>query len=144
MDVACREGDIFITVTGNRDVLRAEHFAQMPDGAILANSGHFDIEIDLEALAKMADGHRSVLCDRWSRSSSSLAPLASKSRMCSWSRRVVFVNLGAAEGHPGSGDGYVARQPSACRRVGDGASRFFSRTASMWTCPKTSTPILPS
>src|SRR5215210_7153027 len=49
-----RIGDIFVTVTGDRDVLRAEHFEVMKDGVILANSGHFDIEIDLAALAKMA------------------------------------------------------------------------------------------
>jgi adenosylhomocysteinase len=58
MEVAAREGDIFITVTGDRDVLRSEHFALMQDGAILANSGHFDIEIDLKALTKMADGNK--------------------------------------------------------------------------------------
>ena len=58
MPEACVEGEIFVTVTGNRDVLRKEHFEAMPDGAILANSGHFDIEIDLEALAKLADGRR--------------------------------------------------------------------------------------
>src|SRR5947209_941204 len=51
---APRRGPIYITVTGDRDVLRSEHFEVMKDGAILANSGHFDIEIDLEALAKMA------------------------------------------------------------------------------------------
>src|SRR5436853_3054141 len=56
MEDAAREGDIFITVTGNRDVLRAEHFAAMREGAILANSGHFDVEIDLRALARLAGG----------------------------------------------------------------------------------------
>jgi adenosylhomocysteinase len=58
MEVAAADGEIFVTVTGNRDVLRAEHFAVMSDGAILANSGHFDVEIDLETLAKLADGRR--------------------------------------------------------------------------------------
>lgn len=55
MDEAVEEGDLFITTTGNRDVLRREHFEGMADGAILANSGHFDVEIlvdDLEALAE--------------------------------------------------------------------------------------------
>jgi adenosylhomocysteinase len=51
-------GDIFITVTGNRDVLRPEHFRVMRDGALLANSGHFDVEIDLVGLAKLASGER--------------------------------------------------------------------------------------
>ena len=56
MDDAAAEGEIFITVTGNRDVLRAEHFERMPDGAIVANSGHFDVEIDLIALARAGRG----------------------------------------------------------------------------------------
>ncbi len=54
MEEAAPEGDVFITVTGNRDVLRKEHFEAMKDGAIVANSGHFDIEIDLVTLAGMA------------------------------------------------------------------------------------------
>ena len=48
-------GDLFITVTGNRDVIRAEHLAAMKDGAILANAGHFDVEIDVRALDELAD-----------------------------------------------------------------------------------------
>src|SRR5215210_8863460 len=58
MAEAAREGDIFITVTGDRDVLRAEHFEVMKDGAILANSGHFDIEIELSKLAELSEGRR--------------------------------------------------------------------------------------
>src|SRR5688500_19588213 len=58
MGEAAREGDIFVTVTGNRDVLRSEHFNILKDGAILANSGHFDIEIDLKTLGDMASGER--------------------------------------------------------------------------------------
>ncbi|MEW6250770.1 MAG: adenosylhomocysteinase, partial [Planctomycetota bacterium] len=46
--------EVFITVTGNKHVLRAEHFAKMKDGAIVCNSGHFDVEIDIPALTKMA------------------------------------------------------------------------------------------
>ena len=61
MAVAAREGEIFVTVTGNRQVLRAEHFAEMRDGAILANAGHFDIEIDLVALERMAQGRRRIV-----------------------------------------------------------------------------------
>lgn len=56
MMVAARHGELFVTVTGNKAVLRREHFEVMLDGAILANSGHFDIEIDLAALAQMARG----------------------------------------------------------------------------------------
>src|ERR671910_325583 len=54
--VAAERGDVFVTVTGSRDVLGAEHFARMKDGAVLANAGHFDVEIDLDALRAAADG----------------------------------------------------------------------------------------
>src|SRR4051794_396944 len=53
---AAERGDVFITVTGSRGVLRGEHFARMKDGAILANAGHFDVEIDLAALRAAAAG----------------------------------------------------------------------------------------
>jgi adenosylhomocysteinase len=60
--VAAERGDVFVTVTGNRDVLSSEHFARMKDGAVLANAGHFDVEIDLRALADAATGEpREVL-----------------------------------------------------------------------------------
>jgi adenosylhomocysteinase len=52
--VAAERGDVFVTVTGNRDVLSARHFARMKDGAVLANAGHFDVEIDLPALRAAA------------------------------------------------------------------------------------------
>ena len=95
MDEAAREGDIFVTVTGDRDVLRREHFAVMKDGAILANSGHFDIEIDLKALGTMAEGERR----RRAR------PFVEEF-LVEGDRRIFvvaegrLVNLGAAEGHP--------------------------------------------
>jgi adenosylhomocysteinase len=54
MAEAAREGDVFITTTGNRDVIVREHFEVMEDGALLANAGHFDVEIDLDALAALA------------------------------------------------------------------------------------------
>ena len=54
MDEAAEAGDLFISATGNREVIRAEHFEQMEDGATIANSGHFDVEIDLDALSEMA------------------------------------------------------------------------------------------
>ncbi|MBW3669876.1 MAG: adenosylhomocysteinase, partial [Actinobacteria bacterium] len=95
MDEAAREGDIFITVTGNRDVLRREHFEVMKDGAILANSGHFDIEIDLETLGAMAGAERRR----------EVRPMVEEF-LLDGDRRVLvvaegrLVNLGAAEGHP--------------------------------------------
>lgn len=54
MDEAAKMGDLFISATGNREVLRRQHFESMKDNAILANSGHFDVEIDLDALNEMA------------------------------------------------------------------------------------------
>jgi len=98
MDEAAREGDIFVTVTGNRDVLREEHFRLMKDGAILANSGHFDIEIDLAALGALAQGERRR----------AVRPLVEEFLVAGGGtdHRVMviaegrLVNLGAAEGHP--------------------------------------------
>ena len=57
---AAKLGDIFVTATGNRDILTAEHFQVMKDGAILANSGHFNVEIDMETLASLAKSVRTV------------------------------------------------------------------------------------
>ena len=54
--VAAERGDVFVTVTGSRDVLGAEHFARMKDGAVLANAGHFDVEIDLRGAARRGGG----------------------------------------------------------------------------------------
>jgi len=96
MSDAAREGDIFVTVTGDRDVLRSEHFEVMKDGAILANSGHFDIEIDLGALAELAGsgGRREV------------RPFVEEFLVGNRRLLVIaegrLVNLSAAEGHPAS------------------------------------------
>jgi adenosylhomocysteinase len=57
---AAKIGEIFVTATGNRDILTADHFKVMQDGAILANSGHFNVEIDMEALASLAKSVRTV------------------------------------------------------------------------------------
>jgi adenosylhomocysteinase len=93
MDDAAAEGEIFITVTGNRDVLRAEHFERMPDGAIVANSGHFDVEIDLVALARLAEGQRRHV-----------RPMVEEFQVRGKRVLVIaegrLVNLSAAEGHP--------------------------------------------
>ena len=55
MDEAAKYGDLFITLTGCRDVIRREHFEVMKDGVLLANSGHFDVEIDKTALSDMSE-----------------------------------------------------------------------------------------
>ncbi len=60
MDEACEIGDIFITATGNINVIREEHMKRMKDGAILANAGHFNVEIDVSALERMAKSVREV------------------------------------------------------------------------------------
>lgn len=87
-------GDVFITVTGNRDVLREEHFAVMKDGAIMANSGHFDIEIDVAWLEQKAAKKNPKIrhqTDEYVMSDGRRLLLLAEGRL---------VNLGAAEGHP--------------------------------------------
>ncbi len=90
---ASEEGDIFITVTGNKHVIRAEHIEKMKSGAILANSGHFDIEIDVGALEKLAKQKQRIRpsLDEY------LMPDGRKIYLCGEGR---LVNLAAAEGHP--------------------------------------------
>lgn len=93
MDEAARIGDVFITVTGDRDVLTRRHFDVMKDGAILANSGHFDVEIDVKDLHKRATQVR-ILRDNveeFTQDDGRRVLLVAEGRL---------VNLGAAEGHP--------------------------------------------
>jgi len=94
MTEAAKIGDVFITVTGNRDVLRDEHFLVMKDGAILANSGHFDVEIDVawleqNAVKKVAKMRHQT--DEYHLKNGARLLLLAEGRL---------VNLGAAEGHP--------------------------------------------
>jgi adenosylhomocysteinase len=92
MAEAAPRGDLFITVTGNKSVLRREHFAAMKDGAIVANSGHFNVEIDIPALERMSTSRRAV------------RPFVEEFRV--GGKRVNLlgegrlINLAAAEGHP--------------------------------------------
>jgi adenosylhomocysteinase len=86
-------GDLFITATGNINVFRREHFAAMRDGAIMANSGHFDAELDLAALREMAEGH-----EREVRQNVREFDIGGKKLNLIAEGRLV--NLGAAEGHP--------------------------------------------
>ncbi len=94
MAEAAGEGDVFVTVTGNRDVIRGEHLALMKDGAILANAGHFDVEIDLPALAALAEEIRPGV-----RPNTDEYVLADGRRLLLLAEGRV-VNLTAAEGHP--------------------------------------------
>ncbi|HIK29223.1 MAG: adenosylhomocysteinase [Oscillatoriaceae bacterium SKW80] len=108
MAKAAAEGDIFITVTGNKHVIRGEHFAVMKDGAIVCNSGHFDIEIDLVTLRSLSDEVTTV------------RPFAQKYHLKSGKSIVVLgegrlINLAAAEGHPSAVmDMSFANQALAC------------------------------
>ncbi|MCS7172755.1 MAG: adenosylhomocysteinase [Armatimonadetes bacterium] len=90
---AARVGEVFVTVTGNRGVLRREHFDRMRDGAVLANAGHFDVEIDLRALEAMSVGRRRVRehVDEY------ILPDGRRLYVLAEGR---LVNLAAAEGHP--------------------------------------------
>ena len=88
-------GDIFVTVTGNRHVIDGQHFAKMKDGAIVANSGHFDLELNLVALREM------------SASPEQLRPFVEEYKLKNGHRIIVLgegrlINLAAAEGHPAS------------------------------------------
>jgi adenosylhomocysteinase len=93
MAEAAALGDIFITVTGNKHVIRAEHFAAMKDGAIVCNSGHFDIEIDLKSLAAEAIEVKEVrnFTQEYRLKSGKSVVVLGEGRL---------VNLAAAEGHP--------------------------------------------
>jgi adenosylhomocysteinase len=86
-------GDLFVTATGNVNVFRREHFAAMKDGAVMANSGHFDAELDLKALREMAEGHVREVRDNVQE-----FDLGGKRLHLIAEGRLV--NLGAAEGHP--------------------------------------------
>jgi adenosylhomocysteinase len=89
-------GDIFVTVTGNRHVIDAEHFTQMKNGAIVCNSGHFDLELNLDALREMSE------------EPVNLRPFVEEYQMRESGKRVIvlaegrLINLAAAEGHPAS------------------------------------------
>ena len=93
MPDAAEVGDLFVTVTGNTSVIRKEHFTRMKDGVILANSGHFNVEIDLVALAQLATARRVV------------RPFVEEFQLAGGRRVFVLgegrlINLAAAEGHP--------------------------------------------
>jgi adenosylhomocysteinase len=96
MNEASAIGDIFITVTGNRHVIDGAHFARMKDGAVVCNSGHFDLELNLVALREM------------SKPPATLRPFVEEFAVKETGRRVIvlgegrLINLAAAEGHPAS------------------------------------------
>ncbi|MGB9926999.1 MAG: adenosylhomocysteinase [Methanosarcina sp.] len=92
MTDAAKLGEIFVTTTGNRDILTAEHFPLMQDGAILANSGHFNIEIDMEALSSLAKSVKTVR--------NNIMEYDLGNRRINVIAEGRLVNLAAGDGHP--------------------------------------------
>src|SRR6267154_1132234 len=92
---AVRRGDVFVTVTGNIHVLALDHFRAMKDGAIVANSGHFNVELDLDALRKESKGVRTVraFVEEYTLPQGKRIFVLGEGRL---------INLAAAEGHPAS------------------------------------------
>ena len=90
---AAKVGEVFITVTGGRHTISGDHMAVMPDGAIIANSGHFNVEIDIPALEAMSVGHREVrpYVEEYTTTDGRHLYLLGEGRL---------INLAAAEGHP--------------------------------------------
>jgi adenosylhomocysteinase len=95
MNEAAKIGDVFVTVTGNKTVINKDHFELMKDGAIVANSGHFNVEIDIPALEKMASSKRMTrdFVEEYVVRDGRKIYLLGEGRL---------INLAAAEGHPAS------------------------------------------
>ena len=95
MPEAAKIGDIFITVTGNKSILTHDHFERMKDGAVIANSGHFNVEIDIPALEKLSSSKKPVrpFVDEYVMKDGRKLYLLGEGRL---------INLAAAEGHPAS------------------------------------------
>jgi adenosylhomocysteinase len=95
MAEAAKVGDFFVTLTGNTDVIREEHFRLMKDGAILANSGHFNVELELDALERISTKKRLVRegIEEYTLPSGARINILGEGRL---------INLAAAEGHPSS------------------------------------------
>ena len=131
MEDAAQQGDIFVTVTGDVNVLDRAHFAAMKDGAILANSGHFNSEINLKALDDMATGVRQV------------RPSVQEYKLGDGKRLHILaegrlINLAAAEGHPAAVmDMSFANQALCAEHMAKHAGTLEKRVT---TCPRRSTP----
>jgi adenosylhomocysteinase len=90
---AAKIGDVFVTATGDRDVITRDHFSRMKDGAVVANSGHFNVEINIPTLAKMSQKKRKIrdFVEEYSLKNGRKIYLLAEGRL---------INLSAAEGHP--------------------------------------------
>ena len=95
MQEAAAKGEIFVTITGNIHIIRKEHFAVMADGAVVCNSGHFNVEIDIPALEALSNGHSTIRdeVEEYRMKDGRRINLLSEGRL---------INLAAAEGHPAS------------------------------------------
>jgi adenosylhomocysteinase len=95
MSEACKIGDVFVTVTGNKNVIARDHFDKLKSGAILCNSGHFNVEIDLDALAAVASSRKEArpFVEEFSMKDGRKLYVLGEGRL---------INLAAAEGHPAS------------------------------------------
>jgi adenosylhomocysteinase len=93
MDDAAKEGDIFCTATGVKDIIRKKHFLSMKDGAIVCNTGHYDAEINLKELAEVSKSKRTIRpnCEEYTLKNGNKIYVLAEGRL---------VNLAAAEGHP--------------------------------------------
>lgn len=111
MEKAAPIGDFFVTVTGNLKVIRKEHFAAMKDGAIVCNSGHFNVELDIPALEKLSKKKRQIRpgVDEYTMGNGRRVSLLGEGRL---------VNLATAEGHPSSVmDMSFANQALGCEYI---------------------------
>ena len=93
MDEAAKIGDIFITATGMKDVIVKRHFESMKDGAVVCNTGHYDVEINIPELEQVATSHREIRLnnDEYTKADGKMIYLLCRGRL---------VNLAGAEGHP--------------------------------------------
>ena len=149
MEQAAPLADLFVTATGNINVVDRQHFEKMKDGAIMANSGHFDAEVNIKALARWP-AKAAARCGRLLRSSRSRGQAVDRA----W--RGPAINLAAAEGHPASvmdmsfanqalGAGYIVREgknssraSTACR--GRSITKSRGSSSSAWASKSTNSP----
>ena len=123
MERAAEVGDVFITATGDKHVIARRHLERMKDGAVLANTGHFNVEIELPALRQLAVASREA------------RPIGGGVHPCDGRRLYLLaegrlVNLVRRRGPSGRGDGHELRQPGAVGRVRSRARRLSSSAGS--------------
>jgi adenosylhomocysteinase len=121
LKTACKKGDVFVTLTGDTSIIRKEHFSLMKDGAIIANSGHFNVELDIPGLESLSSKKRRVreFVDEYTLRSGKRINLLGEGRL---------INLAAAEGHPASVmDMSFANQSLSCEYIAKNHSKLERR-----------------